>query len=64
MQYVQIVWNGTSALLRTDPRPEPMRRACMTVSTRKVNQDGKEVMSFERTKLIYETGHSPEADES
>jgi itaconyl-CoA hydratase len=25
-----------------------------------VNQDGKEVISFERTMLIYRRGHSPE----
>jgi itaconyl-CoA hydratase len=34
----------------------------VTVSTRGINQDGKEVMSFERTMLIYKRGHSPEAD--
>jgi itaconyl-CoA hydratase len=33
----------------------------VTVSTRGVNQDGKEVMSFERTMLIYKRGHSPDA---
>jgi itaconyl-CoA hydratase len=33
----------------------------VTVSTRGVNQDGAEVMSFERTMLIYKRGHSPEA---
>ncbi len=33
----------------------------VTVSTRGVNQDGKEVMSFDRTMLIYKRGHSPEA---
>ena len=33
----------------------------VTVSTRGVNQDGVEVMSFERTMLIYRRGHSPEA---
>lgn len=32
----------------------------VTVSTRGINQDGKEVMSFERTMLIYKRGHSPE----
>jgi itaconyl-CoA hydratase len=30
------------------------------VSTRGSNQDGKEVMSFERTMLIYKRGRSPE----
>jgi itaconyl-CoA hydratase len=32
----------------------------VTVSTRGLNQDGVEVMSFERTMLIYKRGHSPE----
>jgi itaconyl-CoA hydratase len=32
----------------------------VTVSTRGVNQDGIEVMTFERTMLIYKRGHSPE----
>ena len=33
----------------------------VTVLTRGLNQDGVEVMSFERTMLIYRQGHSPEA---
>ena len=32
----------------------------VTVSTRGINQDGVEVMSFERTMLIHKRGHSPE----
>lgn len=32
----------------------------VTVATRGVNQEGIEVMSFERTMLIYKRGHSPE----
>jgi itaconyl-CoA hydratase len=32
----------------------------VTVSTRGINQNGDEVMSFERTMLIYKRGHSPE----
>ena len=32
----------------------------VTVSTRGRNQNGDEVMSFERTMLIYKRGHSPE----
>ena len=32
----------------------------VTVATRGLNQDGKEVMSFERTMLIYRRGHSPD----
>ena len=38
-------------------RPSP---GIVTVSTRGVNQDGKEVMTFERTMLVYRHGHSPE----
>ena len=34
----------------------------VTVFTRGVNQDGVEVMSFERTMLISKRGHSPEQD--
>ena len=34
----------------------------LTVNTRGVNQDGHEVMSFERTLLVYRRDHSPEAD--
>jgi itaconyl-CoA hydratase len=33
----------------------------VTVFTRGINQDGVEVMSFERTMLIYKFRHSPEA---
>jgi len=32
----------------------------VTVSTRGINQSGIEVMSFERTMLVYRRGHSPE----
>jgi itaconyl-CoA hydratase len=32
----------------------------VTVLTRGINQNGVEVMSFERTMLIYRRGHSPE----
>ena len=32
----------------------------VTVSTRGINQDGAEVMTFERTMLIYRRGHSPD----
>jgi itaconyl-CoA hydratase len=33
----------------------------VTVSSRGLNQDGKEVMNFERSMLIYKRRHSPEA---
>lgn len=32
----------------------------VTVATRGINQDSVEVMSFERTMLVYRRGHSPE----
>ena len=32
----------------------------VTVETRGTNQDGVEVMSFERTMLVHRRGHSPE----
>jgi itaconyl-CoA hydratase len=32
----------------------------VTVATRGINQSGVEVMSFERTMLVYRRGHSPE----
>jgi itaconyl-CoA hydratase len=32
----------------------------VTIATRGVNQDGVEVMSFERTMLVYRRGHSPD----
>ncbi|MFC3693350.1 (R)-specific enoyl-CoA hydratase RipB/Ich [Chenggangzhangella methanolivorans] len=32
----------------------------VTVSTRGLNQDGVEVMSFERTMLVYRRGHAPD----
>lgn len=32
----------------------------VTVETRGVNQDGKQIMVFERTVLVYKRGHSPE----
>jgi itaconyl-CoA hydratase len=32
----------------------------VTVQTRGINQDGAEVMSFERTMLVHRRGHSPE----
>lgn len=34
----------------------------VTVSTRGVNQDGIEVMTFERTMLIYKKDHAPDID--
>ena len=39
-----------------------LTQGIVTVSTRGLNQDGVEVMSFERTMLIYKRGHSPQAE--
>ncbi|MGB2667518.1 MAG: MaoC/PaaZ C-terminal domain-containing protein, partial [Candidatus Acidiferrum sp.] len=50
----------STVLFKRESKSRPTQ-GIVTVSTRGINQDGKEVMSFERTMLIYERGHSPEA---
>jgi itaconyl-CoA hydratase len=50
----------TTVLYKRESKSRPSQ-GIVTVSTRGINQDGKEVMSFERTMLIYKRGHSPEA---
>jgi itaconyl-CoA hydratase len=50
----------STVLSKRDSKSRPTQ-GIVTVSTRGVNQDGKEVMNFERTMLIYKRGHSPEA---
>lgn len=50
-----------STVLSTRDSKSRPTQGIVTVSTRGINQDGKEVMSFERTMLIYKRGHSPEA---
>ncbi len=50
----------STVLSKRDSKSRPTQ-GIVTVSTRGINQDGKEVMSFERTMLIYKRGHSPEA---
>ena len=50
----------STVLSKRDSKSRPTQ-GIVTVATRGVNQDGKEVMSFERTMLIYKRGHSPEA---
>jgi itaconyl-CoA hydratase len=50
----------STILFKRESRSRPTQ-GIVTVSTRGVNQDGKEVMSFERTMLIYKRGQSPEA---
>src|ERR1700746_1603466 len=48
-------------LFKRESKSRP-NQGIVTVSTRGVNQDGKEVMTFERTMLIYKRGHSPEEE--
>jgi itaconyl-CoA hydratase len=50
----------STILGKRDSKSRPAQ-GIVTVSTRGLNQDGKEVMSFERTMLIYKRGRSPEA---
>jgi itaconyl-CoA hydratase len=51
----------STVLSKRESKSRPTQ-GIVTVSTRGVNQDGKEVMSFERTMLIYKRGHSPEEE--
>ena len=50
----------STVLSKREAKSRPTQ-GIVTVSTRGLNQDGKEVMSFERTMLIYKRGQSPEA---
>src|ERR1700690_2178176 len=50
----------STILFKRESKSRPTQ-GIVTVSSRGVNQDGVEVMSFERTMLIYKRGHSPEA---
>jgi itaconyl-CoA hydratase len=49
----------STVLSKRESKSRPTQ-GIVTVSTRGLNQDGKEVMSFERTMLVYRRGHSPE----
>lgn len=49
----------STILSKRDSKSRPTQ-GIVTVSTRGINQDGKEVMTFERTMLIYKRGHSPD----
>lgn len=50
----------SSVLSKRESKSRPTQ-GIVTVSTRGINQDGTEIMSFERTMLMYKRGHSPEA---
>jgi len=49
----------TKVLHKRESKSRP-GQGIVTVETRGVNQDGVEVIRFERTMLIYRRGHSPE----
>ena len=53
-------YRGTSGLYWKDFEQSRPTQGIVTVSTRGINQDGIEVMSFERTMLVHRRGHSPE----
>jgi len=50
----------STILSKRDSKSRPTQ-GIVTVSTRGINQNGIEVMSFERTMLVHRRGHSPEA---
>jgi len=54
------LYADSTVLHKRESRSRPTQ-GIVTVATRGVNQDAVEVMSFERTMLIYRRGHSPEA---
>jgi itaconyl-CoA hydratase len=49
----------STVLSKRESKSRPTQ-GIVTVSTRGTNQDGVEVMSFERTMLVHRRGHSPE----
>ncbi|GBD48608.1 (R)-specific enoyl-CoA hydratase RipB/Ich [Methylopila sp. Yamaguchi] len=49
----------STVLSKRESKSRP-QQGIVTVLTRGVNQDGAEVMSFERTMLVYRRGQSPE----
>ena len=49
-----------STVLEKRPSKSRPTQGIVTVATRGLNQDGREVMSFERTMLVHRRGHSPE----
>ena len=51
----------STVLSKRESKSRPTQ-GIVTVSTRGVNQDGAEVMSFERTMLVHRRGHSPEEE--
>lgn len=49
----------STVLSKRESKSRPAQ-GIVSVFTRGLNQDGEEVMSFERTMLVYRRGHSPE----
>jgi itaconyl-CoA hydratase len=53
------IYAESTVLHKRESKSRPTQ-GIVTVSTQGLNQNGDEVMSFERTMLIYKRGHSPE----
>ena len=53
------IYAESTVLHKRESKSRPTQ-GIVTVRTRGINQDGVEVMSFERTMLVYRRGHSPE----
>src|SRR5579863_2052983 len=53
------LYSESTVLNKRESKSRPTQ-GIVTVSTRGVNQNGIEVMTFERTMLIYKLNHSPE----
>jgi itaconyl-CoA hydratase len=51
----------STVLHKRESKSQPTQ-GIVTVLTRGINQDGAEVMSFERTMLVHRRGHSPEEE--
>ena len=49
----------STVLSKRESKSRPTQ-GIVIVSTRGINQDGREVMTFERTMLVHRRGHSPE----
>jgi itaconyl-CoA hydratase len=54
------IWSESKVLAKRESRSRPYA-GLVTVSTRALNQDGDEVLSFQRTFYIYKQGRNPSA---
>jgi itaconyl-CoA hydratase len=53
------LYSESTVLSKRESKSRPTQ-GIVTVKTRGINQNGAEVMSFERTMLVHRRGHSPE----